>query len=395
MTSTKVFLGTMISCLAFGAGFEQELMWSGKSVGTASAVSSTVEGPEALYFNPAGMLTKKSSDEISVNISYLRSQFKAPVNAPDVSEKSKVGNDIVAAILYTHQIDEKLAFGIGLFPSGGLSVKYDDYPTTGGVSGAPKVNLQIIELSPGIAYQVTPEFSLGLAYRITYATADFAVLDPANSVFVDFKKMKGFDFSSFRLGAQYKTQDWGMGLTIRTPALIKVKGSADFTAPGPTNLSDDSAKISTTFPLTVALGSHYKVNPNLTLMFEYDFLYYKQVDDLNISTSLPLPNQDLKWKNGHVFRLGGDYDLNGTHIRAGYIFETAIANPDTMVPTTEAPGPGHLFTVGTGFKIADNAEFNASLFYGIGVKNVTSTTALSGKYTTSGIGLHTGVNWSF
>src|ERR1700734_4021960 len=48
-------LTTFLSSQSFAAGFEKSVFWSGHYAAIAGAAQSSVTGPEALYWNPAGL----------------------------------------------------------------------------------------------------------------------------------------------------------------------------------------------------------------------------------------------------------------------------------------------------------------------------------------------------
>ena len=345
-------------------------------------------------------------NELSVNVGYIRSQFKSPFNStpPDSTQHtSKWGNNFVGSVLYSRQVNEQLAWGVGLFPSAGLAINYDDVNLGFGVMSAPKVDLKVYELSGGVAYKFDPNWSAGLGYRITYSTADFTATSSSNTspsaaTSAEFKNMKGADFLSFRAGTQYKQENWGVGLNVRTPVKIKVKGDVDLKTPlAPNGTPSTEGKIATTLPLAISLGGHYKVIPELSLLLDYTFLNYSSVKELEIDATVggtQLPKVPQEWKDAHVVRVGADYMLpeTTTHLRAGYLIATQIVNKDHAMPTSESPGIGHLFTLGAGTTVANGIDVNGALMYGF-ING--SANSIAGDYKTTGFGAHAGVDWTF
>ena len=396
--SLLILSSFVFSSVIHATGFEQLLMWSGKNVGRANAVTSIVDGPEALFFNPAG-LSDGSKNEVVVNATYLWDQFKAPVLADGQSMKSNAGNSFTGSAFYTRSINDKLTLGLGAFPSAGLKV---DYPTQDiGVPVAPKADFKVLEISTGAAYKITDKLSVGLAYRVSYTSANFTTILPGTPPSAAaFSNMTGWDFFSFRGGLQYKDEKWGAGLNIRTPFVAKTSGKLDASS-GLGSASDDSAKLSTTFPLEIALAGHYLVTPALTLLLEYDFLNYQAADKLKTTDTLGVPDLPLKWKNGHVFRLAADWAVSQSEnmkqfIRGGYTLQTAITNTSTMIPTSEPPGLGHLFSAGYGVEIGKNLNIDGSVFYGFSDKTVASNSPfLGGKYSIQGLGVNVGAGYKF
>lgn len=400
MRVKKVVLGSLLSSAAFGAGYEQLLMWSGKNAGEASAVTSTVSGSESIYFNPAGLVTGNADapkNDLSINAGYIRSQFKAPIATPDSQYASKYGNSTIAAVTYSRQLNDKWAVGLGVFPSAGIAVDYSNIALGGPLNFEPKVDLRLYEISAGVAYKPAPHWTIGAAYRVTYTTANFSAIT-SQPALDQFRNLSGWDYLSFRVGAKYTQDKWGAGLNVRTPVNVVVKGKQSLYA-GAASAEQDGAQIKTTFPLAVSLAGHYKVTEKLTLALDYTLLDYHAANKLTITGPAGGPPEvPLNWKSGHVFRLGGDYALGQkTHLRAGYILVTQITSKDTMIPTYEAPGIGHLFTLGGGYAVTDAIDANLAVFYGMATGHGDQVTNQStgGSYDVAGLGVHAGLGWKF
>ena len=73
-------VGSDFACWAFGfaGGFEKAVSWSAESAAKANAVGSSVDGAEALLFNPAG-LAKGAASELSINLSPTIAEFSGPI----------------------------------------------------------------------------------------------------------------------------------------------------------------------------------------------------------------------------------------------------------------------------------------------------------------------------
>src|SRR5690554_2535709 len=65
---------------AIGGGYEKSIMWGGRTAGVAGIATPYIMGSQALYFNPAGLVSENVGQDISFNISPTWSQFKGPIN---------------------------------------------------------------------------------------------------------------------------------------------------------------------------------------------------------------------------------------------------------------------------------------------------------------------------
>jgi len=176
----ELALGFAFASQASAAGYEKSIMWGGRTGSVAGISTSYIMGADALYFNPAGLVRDASGHDLSLNISPVLSSFSGPYNNNNDTPTSSTNFSTPLSLIYSNTLNDKWAFGVGGFISGGSKVTYDniDFP---GLSGTPstKTDLQIAELSVGVGYKVNEQFKVGAAYRYTMARASFAFFNRA------------------------------------------------------------------------------------------------------------------------------------------------------------------------------------------------------------------------
>jgi long-subunit fatty acid transport protein len=404
--------GCLVSLNAYSAGLEKNVNWSGKYNGVAGAATSSVSDSEGLFFNPAGLAGVEGKGDIHVNFSPTLSQFKGPVSSTQVAN-SKTGFSPLGGLTSAYRLDDSTVLGAGVFVSGGTQARFTDISSLG--NGTNESSLKLIEGTIGAARKINDKISVGASWRIAYGQADLASVAAVagSSVQLEFKDLSGWNFSSFRLGAQYRDEDLGIGINIRTPVNMSMKGETGYAAlPLPVTVVDSNTTVKAVFPLAISLGSDYKVNSRLKLLGDFSYTNYSANKTLKIDTNPasagPVQNGvfaalkaaggiPLNWHDLYIGRLGAEYKLQDNLVlRGGYALISAVTNKDFAKATFSSPGLGHSLTLGAGSKFG-NLEANAAFDYSFasGHSDGNGTNALAGDYKSQSYTAHLGVAYSY
>ena len=275
--------------LAFGLAnfnalaYEKVLGWSARWSSLAGAASSAVEGADAIYFNPAGMVNGPSN-EWSANFSPTFSEFAGP-NTPSNgdgeradSQTSERGMSPFFGLLYQQKINKKVSVGTGVYAVGGTNVEYKDVDFSNirlnNIESARetiKSQIKIIEFSLAGAYRYSKNLSFGIAWRIVKASGELQSVgasltdNPAEGAAVlgiSLKDLEDTQYGGYRLGIQYMndSKKFGAGFSMRNAVDLELEGqSSGFvdlaaTPNGKTALKGGDIKASNSFPYQFSLG---------------------------------------------------------------------------------------------------------------------------------------------
>ena len=348
--------GFMTSTQAHAAGYEKSIMFGGKTGSMAGISTSYIEGADALYFNPAGLIAKAPGQQLSLNVSPVWSKFSGPYNNNNDSVDSAQNFATPLSMIYSNTLNEQWAFGVGGFISGGSKVTYDNIDVPG-FTGNPstKTDLQIGELSAGVAYKPTSAWKFGAAYRYIMARANFSffnraygttgptagqIVGLANANLNDLKDQE----SAFKLGAQWSpSETTHIGLTYRSEVMLRASGSVDGTFYGrsafgipQSSISNGSATANTSFPQAVTLGADHSFSDTWQGLAEVAWTNYARVDAVGVQTDganftvagqpKSVGNTQLtqNWKDQYNIRLGGNYMGWSWPVRFGYGLTTQV-----------------------------------------------------------------------
>ena len=390
--------GSLFSVNAYSAGLEKNVNWSGKYNGVAGAATSSVSDSEGLFFNPAGLAGVEGKGDVHVNFSPTFSQFEGPVTANDQKKKSVQSFSPLGGLTSAYRLDDSTVLGGGVFVSGGTKARYENIDGKGGVGQS---SLSIIEGTVGAAKKINQNFSVGASWRISYASADLATiaaLGGGNFVHIEFRDLSAWNFTGFRVGAQYKADKLSLGLNLRTPLSVKLKGdTATGVNTNPTKKDSDTT-VSATFPLALSLGADYALDSKLKLLSDISYTNYSANKTLGInSKTLGDVSKTLNWHDLYVLRFGSEFKVQDNIVlRAGYALISAVTNKAYANATYSSPGVGHSLTLGAGSKFG-KLDANAALDYSFasGHSDGNGANALSGDYRSHSYTAHLGVAYSY
>lgn len=370
-----VVCGGVLSSIASASGFEKAITWGGRTAGVAGVATPYVQGAEALYFNPAGLVADKTGNSISFDISAISPQFKGPINNQNdvVTTESKLLTPV--SLIYGNTLNEKWGFGVGYFVSGGANASYPgiSFPSS---SYTPdiKTDLQVFEASAGLGYRVDDKLKLGFAWRVVMANADFSFVKRVSATGIANAKLTGLkdtQAAAFKFGAQYKLDEsTELGLTWRSEVNFNANGTAQtnvFSSAGGGILAAGAsldATAHTTFPMQLTLGALHKLSDDWNLMGEWVWTQYSRVGEIVVdSTSFASTGNQSRlptdWRDQHNLRIAAEYNTPWP-VRFGYVWTSAVTNPDYARAAFTAPAAAHTLTVGTGkgFAMGEGADQN-------------------------------------
>ena len=421
----KLLLALMVlgSAQAMAAGFEKTVLWSGKEAGYAGAGMSRIDSAESLFFNPAGLAAGRS--DAVVNVSPTSLKLSGSIASLSKREETDKNLKALGGIFARYKITDRLGVGVGAYVAGGSSARYESVDLTGdstNVSYTPeiKTELTIMEYSIGAAFEIVEGLRLGAAWRIADIKGGFSTIKKTvgNTAYsyVNISDAKATDWEAFRLGLQYQKDNWGVGVSYRSPLYISAEGDttgattiigSNTTTPS----TGGKTKLSTAFPKAVSFGGNYAFD-SLRLLGAVDYVNYEKNQQLlvegNIGTAV-IPNVPMNWRNMWNYRLGGEYSLSDSlRLRAGYALTTRVTSKSDTRATFAPPGTGHTFTAGVGKAFLDgNLELNGAFEYaatkGTGQATATPTGSTTKEVLVSqdntvkarSLGFHTGLAYRF
>lgn len=363
-----------------------------RALGMGGAFVGLADDGTAIYWNPAGLAGINSRVYLYGTGIMPNGTYKN--GAVDAKMESKIYFAPGAFVNYSMG---DLAFGLGIYVPAGLGAAWNT--TELGIPAAADLEMMsqigVINFSPAIAYQITPEFSIGLAVNISYAMFDMkqpvvqdVTMDGIPEFFQYDESSTGLGFGA-TIGLKYQaTKELSVGATVRLASKVAMSGTAKnpmFAAlpnlppvvvPGPGE-SDFDRDI--TWPMWIAGGIAYKATDCLTLVFDAQYSQWSELDELVTEykeaywKAAMEPTDDhkfiLKWKDAVQIRVGGEYMFSKSFTgRLGYYYDPAPA-PDETVNILFPSSTNHVATGGFSYNTGD-LTIDAAAEYLFGAERV-------------------------
>lgn len=369
---------TLLPCAVFGAGYG--IYEQGASVlGMAGAGTASVNNASANFFNPAA-LTRLKGKQLYVGGTWLATSTSfagvGPLPGFGVTEQMNGGNFFPPTLYFSSPIGSKWACGVGVNAPFGLGVDWKNPDQFTDRAYVTKADLRSINANLNLAYQVTPEFSIGGGYDVIYAGVELRRISPTGAAIPGGGgaplqvrvHLKG-DYQPGYTGnfAMLWTPDpaWKVGMNYRGKAHITIKdGKADFAVQptgnpavdaGVAGLMPPAQKVSTELrvPALLSVGVAWNPMPAWTWEVDVNQTGWSWFKELNLAfATTPSLNASIKedYKDSYRVNVGAEHRLPGYTYRFGYYFDQAAA-PAKSLTALLPDANRHGATIGASWKL--------------------------------------------
>ncbi len=370
---SKIFLAIVclvsIATTAFGSGYG--VFTQGASgLGQANAVVAHPTGPSSLYFNPA-LLNDVPGRQVEIGTTAVYADREVKLDSTGQTEDADNSWNFPSTLYYTHEANEKLTAGIGVFFPFGLSSEWDD-DYEGRYIGT-SVEMFSMNINPVFSYQVTDRLSLAAGLDFVYVDTDLRAMvnqtiaglllppdlgGPINELLPDVRqKFTGDGWGlGYNLGALFKATDRvSIGMAYRSKVDVDLDGDVSFNHVDPRLtllLPDSMATSEIKLPAQFVAGIATQVTDDLIIEVGARWEDWDSNDEMTLELELPFLGQSAisqprDWHSTWAYNIGGNYRVNEkVAINFGYLYgENPVPNStfEPLIPDTDV----HLFTIGT------------------------------------------------
>ena len=354
---------------------------AGLGGGAASGMVARADDASVVAFNPAGMVNVPGT-QVMAGLAGVALNLDVEIDAvPGATDGHWMSNSHqvwpIPHGYLTHQVNDKLSLGVGMFTRWGLGHSYPDHwGVSAGVQNSvllKSITLLTSTLNPSVAYKVNDVWSVGGG--VSYSWGYLSLNQQANIMYgaeradVRIHSENGHSFGyNLGLHAQFNDQ-WSAGLTYRSHERMKFNGNARVRSSGIMGgaiaeavvagggIINGRGKATLVLPDVITLGVAYR--PTERMSFELDTAYtvWSRWRNLNVDM-LNYPNelgggihQTKNWRDTWAFSVSAEYWMyDWLALRAGFLYETSPLNGeayhDYLIPTN-----GRLqFSTGLGLK---------------------------------------------
>lgn len=383
---------TLIAPRAFGAGFDTPVLYSARHMGMGGTAIGYVDDPSAAFHNPAG-LSGVAKGAVLLNFSPILAKIHGSPSGHVMTDASganiRPGQSIWSEQALSpaflagagYRVHDKVSVGFAVYPvaSAGGEYRYQANKGKEFVEIRDYTKLVFIDFAPSVSVEPIKGLRLGAAYR--YATAQFDRIrsnpdtDTGTPSNVNLA-MKGSNAKGFRLGAQYVTDKYSVGLVYRHKTETAVTAATGILE----NQQGKDITYGFVLPTKFGFGAQYKGIENLRLAVDVEYTLQSQNDTTQMAGTavvggvplyaVSIPNI-AKWSDNVTARVGAAYKIGDIEARLGYINDGQASQLKYVSPFGTPPTATHTATAGAGYKISDKLDINVAAAYRTGKATVT------------------------
>jgi long-subunit fatty acid transport protein len=340
---------------ALAAGFDTPILYTARHQAMGGTAIASVSDASAGFHNPAGLQGVRGLGFIG-DFSMILGKVRA---TPDADFSGNLESDTVIAPFFllggAYRVHEWVTLGLSAFPvaSGGAEYHYN----AGASAWIDKTEIVFFEATPMASLNVPKDrllpgkLSFGAGYRFSYVTFDREKGPENNPVFLNLK-LKGTNWSGFRVGAQYRPIDMlAVGVVFRNKVVVETE--ADEVTVATQKVTDTTLDF--TLPAKLGFGVRFDWK-RLGLASDVEWALQSQnkappLEGTLMGEKQQVPNV-FDWQNGVTWRVGAEYRLGDRPqfpIRLGYIYDSQVTNRSYPSAFGTPPAPTHTLTAGAGF----------------------------------------------
>ncbi|WP_044874800.1 outer membrane protein transport protein [Pseudomonas sp. LFM046] len=363
------------SSYTLAAGFalnEQSI----SAMGTAfSGRSSSADDATTVFGNPAGMARLKR-EQVSAGAAAIFA--KTDIDDAHSTFGGTNDGDMVPTVAvpmgyYVKPIDDKWAFGLGVYAPFGLITDYES-----GFAGryfADKSEVRVITVQPTVSYRINDQLSVGFGPTINRIDGELtsATLNRATPGQNDGQvKVKGDDTAlGFNAGVLFE-------LDPRTRFGLTYHSKVDYTLRGDTTLSGSAfgplagkydATLDLETPESVDFSVTHDLNDTWTLYAGSTWTRWSRLEEIRVENKGRLPaalstiTEEQDWHDTWSYAVGAAYKLNRQWtLRAGLAYDQSPTRNEFRSPRIPSDDR-KVFSLGAGWSPNDDVTIDVAYSY--------------------------------
>lgn len=370
--------------------------------------SSAADDASTVFGNPAGMARLKR-DEVSLGVAAIHAKTdisNARGSATGTNDGDMVPDTGVPMGYYVKPLDDKVAFGIGIYVPFGLATDYES--SFQGRYEAKKSFVQVVTVQPTLSYRFNEHFSVG--FGPTFNRIDGELTSAINAGAGDGQvKIKGDDVAvGFNVGALYEfSPQTRVGVTYRSRVKYELEGDTRVSGPGfviGSSAGKYDASLDLTTPESVDLSFTHEIDDRWTLYAGSTWTRWSRLKEIRVDNegvggflagNLTTITEEQNWHDTWAHAVGVSYKLNPQWVlRTGIAFDQSPVNNTNRSPRIPS-GDRTIFSVGAGWSPSDEMTIDLAYSYLQEEKVNVNQDTYSARYENSAHGLGASVTYRF
>ncbi|WP_282339070.1 outer membrane protein transport protein [Pseudomonas sp. PS02288] len=405
------------SSQVFASGFAlNEQSVSGMGTNFAGR-SSSAEDSTTVFGNPAGMARLKRQ-EVSLGAAAIiaKTDIKDTSGLPGngSNDGDMVPFTAVPAGYYVNPLNDKWAFGFGVYAPFGLITDYE-----GGFQGryfGDYSEVKVVTAQPTVSYRFNDQLSVGLGLTVNRISGklESAVLNAGSPGINDGRaRIKGDDTAlGYNVGVLYEfSPQTRAGLTYHSMVDYKLEGDTRITGAGfgPFSGSKYDASLKLKTPESADFSITHDLNDQWTVYGGATFTRWSRLESIVVQNDgVPAPlagnfgtiTEEQNWHDTWAYAIGASYKLNKQWVlRAGLGMDQSPANNQDRSPRIPT-GDRKTLSLGFGWSPTEDLTVDVAYSYlkeeDVDINQASATKGVyNATYENSAHGIGTQVSYRF
>lgn len=380
----KLTLAAAVAAVTFASqanagGYQiNEQSVSGQGYGHAGR-SSNVNDATIVFGNPAGMSFLDRAQfsagatylDVSTDIDNASATRAGGTPVAGSSEGDMVPGSLIPFAFYAHPVNDKLAFGFGVYAPFGSKTDYEDGFV--GRDFGTLTEVTVASAQPTVSYRFNDQWSVGagITYNQIEGELRRKVPTPSPSPGPGFaeldSRVEGDDEAwGYNLGVIYQpVPETTLGLTYRSKVDYTLEGDFSATDPLGNVVSRDTANLDLTTPETVNFSLTQQMTDRLKLMFGASWVRWSRFDQILVTGSQgdSITREFQNYSNAWAFATGAEYQLTPSlALRAGVTLDNTPSNDNdrsVRIPSDDR----RIFSLGAGWTPMEDMTIDVAYSY--------------------------------
>lgn len=396
---------------------------------TANASAAEAANASTIFYNAAGMTKLEGTNFsgalnlVAPNVKYSNAKgfypngtpINAGPNGEPAATSGKITDDLIAVpqMYLTHQLNDKLVVGLGVYVPFASSTEYQKNSVLRYNLNATE--LKTIDINPTVAIKLNQKHSVAVGIVAQHAEAilrqyaNFGARIPAglggpiNGGADGYSDVSGDDWGfGYNLAWMWDINDsTTVGLNYRSSVKHTLEGNAKWTLPGqvvnpatgavlvPSSspviaglqaqlraagyAADESAKVNIETPESLSLHAMHKVDPKLTTFADVTWTRHSRFNAANLVYGNSKPGSTGQtnvtvltpsWEDTYKVAIGAAYQTSeALQLRGGIAFDKSpVPNEDKRLATMP-DNDRYWFSVGANYKLSKVSSIDAAYSY--------------------------------
>jgi len=384
---------TLISLVAAGllhaGGYKiPETSTNGVALSAANVAHTT--SADAAYYNPANMIFMADENSLEADmmvISIAPTNYKGTTGGIHDSVNIDAESELffVPSLNYVSPKLGNARVGLSISVPGGLSKRWNDTPAK---DKAEEFTLQVVEINPTVAFEVTPTVAVAVGFRLIHSSGI------VKSTSVISRDMQGNSNDvGYNLALSYKPmKNMDFAVTYRSNVSLTQEGTAKLTGISGSVDYEGGSTVAVPLPAAVNVAVAYTFPTKTTIELVYEKTYWSAYQTLDFDYAGDIGNLKEKfddpiakdWKDTEAYRLGITQAYDSVTLMLGAVIDHTPV-PDNRV-SFELPDSDSLsVSFGTRYDMTDKINIGLSALYSMRENRDVDNADVQGEFSNSNV----------